>query len=451
MKDINSKNITELVGNTVLAGLLFAFISYLFFYQPVGYVILVSEDSWAEYATFLCWFFTMFILVWILVRYPEFRKPGYFLFAFAAFFMAMEEISWGQRIFKCNPPEIFRTFNIQGEMNLHNFVETRHYYRYIELVIFIGGIVLPVLTMLSGKLRELCKRIGIPIVHFRYWPLFILTISFFEFHAIVHKLSDYCIRFLREDELVEISFGLAVFLMTSDWLLKLRSKASAVNSLIVSISLVTVLGICTSFLVGFLPNDNTLKYFLTQAGTRKYPGNAMYRQANLIFNYIDRNPRYQKHDSRYHHGLVLLKLDKREDAKDVLNTALKELQLRRQREPDNPEVYRDIGKIFHILDRISEAGEAYNRSIELDQNRLRTAANAKEKAEYKYSLGKTFFAMGQYKAAAELLTQAAEVSPLESLKKDILYWKKKEEETLSQLLPADIITIESDTITLTVK
>ncbi len=450
-KDIKSSDIFELVGNIVLAGLLFAVINYLFYYQPVAYVNMVSEDSWTEYATFLCWFFTMFVLLWLLVRYPEFRKPGYFLFAIAAFFMAMEEISWGQRIFGFEQPEFFRKSNIQGEMNLHNFVETRHYYRYIELILFTGAIVLPILATLFKKLKDLCSYIGIPIVHFRYWPFFILTISFFEYHSIVHKLSDYCIRFLREDELVEIGLGLAVFLMTSDWLLRLRRKVTALTSLIVSISLVAVLGICTSFMVGFFPDEGALKYFLTQAGTRKYPGNAMYQQADLVFKYIDRNPRYQKDDSRYYHGLVLLKLNKREDAKEVLNKAHKELHQRAQKEPDNPEIYRDIGRIFHALDKIPEAKEAYNKSIELDQKRLKRASDAKEEAYYNWSLGKTLFAMGQYETATERLNYAAEVSPLKSLKKDILYWMKKEKKSLSRLLPTDIVTIDSDMIPLTQK
>ena len=38
------------------------------------------------------------------------------------FVVAMEEISWGQRIFSVQSPEFFQTYNGQQEITLHNFL-----------------------------------------------------------------------------------------------------------------------------------------------------------------------------------------------------------------------------------------------------------------------------------------------------------------------------------------
>ena len=130
-QNVTWKSFIEFAGNSVLAGLFFAFVWYLYFYQPVAYVFFVAEDSWAEFGTFVFWLFTFFALIWGLVKYPDFRKPGHVMFALAAFFMAMEEVSWGQRIFQLETPGFFATHNYQKELSLHNFARSGQYYGYI--------------------------------------------------------------------------------------------------------------------------------------------------------------------------------------------------------------------------------------------------------------------------------------------------------------------------------
>ena len=45
----------------------------------------------------------------------------YLCFSFLFFFLAMEEISWGQHFFKFTTPEFWRIRNAQDELNLHNY------------------------------------------------------------------------------------------------------------------------------------------------------------------------------------------------------------------------------------------------------------------------------------------------------------------------------------------
>ena len=44
------------------------------------------------------------------------------LIAFSFFFIGMEEISWGQRIFGWDTPELVSEYNYQDETNLHNLI-----------------------------------------------------------------------------------------------------------------------------------------------------------------------------------------------------------------------------------------------------------------------------------------------------------------------------------------
>ena len=50
------------------------------------------------------------------------------LLALAAFFAAGEELSWGQRLFGFEPPELFLEENFQQELNLHNLFDEEYFH-----------------------------------------------------------------------------------------------------------------------------------------------------------------------------------------------------------------------------------------------------------------------------------------------------------------------------------
>jgi len=89
----------------------------------VPYLILISEDGPVEYATFIIYFVT---IIFSLLSAKIFFKRGkkrygflYFAMALVFIFIAMEEISWGQRIINLDLPEFFAESN-QEEMNIHD-------------------------------------------------------------------------------------------------------------------------------------------------------------------------------------------------------------------------------------------------------------------------------------------------------------------------------------------
>jgi hypothetical protein len=56
------------------------------------------------------------------------------------FFISLEEISYGQKIFNWQTPSLFKEYNLQQETNLHNLKELSSYIHPIFMVVgFYGG------------------------------------------------------------------------------------------------------------------------------------------------------------------------------------------------------------------------------------------------------------------------------------------------------------------------
>jgi hypothetical protein len=89
-----------------------------------GYTWYLSEDGVSETATVVAYLVAAPLLVIAAFRLRKERRwwalIPYLLLAAGAFVIAMEEISWGQRLLGYQTPEIVESRNIQDEFNLHN-------------------------------------------------------------------------------------------------------------------------------------------------------------------------------------------------------------------------------------------------------------------------------------------------------------------------------------------
>ena len=97
--------------------------------SPSFYKTLVIEDGAVEYATAGVYFIG-FTCGLVLARrlYAKRNFAWALLYACLSFgflFVALEEISWGQRIFRFGTPEFIEERNIQGEIGLHNLSSFR--------------------------------------------------------------------------------------------------------------------------------------------------------------------------------------------------------------------------------------------------------------------------------------------------------------------------------------
>ena len=89
----------RLITNSITA-LVMGILVFLAFYRlPRIYIYMIAEDSYGEYFTFAGYFVSMVLIVLAALADREHRKPLLFILAAGFFIMAMEEISWAQRIF----------------------------------------------------------------------------------------------------------------------------------------------------------------------------------------------------------------------------------------------------------------------------------------------------------------------------------------------------------------
>ncbi|MCP4664782.1 MAG: hypothetical protein GY849_00310, partial [Deltaproteobacteria bacterium] len=97
---------------------------YLFYFKPVLFTQMVMEDHWGEYGTAVSYALAGFLMISLAFRRgPCLRRTVWAIIGLLAVFIAGEEISWGQRIFRFSLPMFFRQASTLNELNLHN-IET---------------------------------------------------------------------------------------------------------------------------------------------------------------------------------------------------------------------------------------------------------------------------------------------------------------------------------------
>ena len=127
------------------------------------FYLLMQEDGWAEWATFVAFMIGAFVGGRLAFRMPSNDiLARLFTVGLAAFclFVAGEEISWGQRLFAFEPPEVFLKHNYQQEANLHNLLKTIVNTRWIVLTIaLVYGVILPVARLKFTFLRAFAPNV----------------------------------------------------------------------------------------------------------------------------------------------------------------------------------------------------------------------------------------------------------------------------------------------------
>jgi hypothetical protein len=102
---------------------------FFYFFSPAFYKKLIIEDGPLEYATAVIYFIAF---IWGLGLARRLKRKGdtgwavfYLVVSLAFLLITLEEISWGQRIFRVDTPEFVRERNLQGEIGVHNLSSFR--------------------------------------------------------------------------------------------------------------------------------------------------------------------------------------------------------------------------------------------------------------------------------------------------------------------------------------
>ena len=171
------------VGNLLIAGTL-VYAGWLHSHEPDFYNLSVQEDAYLEWASFFG--FLIAALVCFAAAWRRYRRGGglpWFQFGVGAFclFVAMEEISWGQRLLGYRPPSYFLEHNYQQELNVHNVVGKTYRKLAVKGVILGYGVLLP-LAALVPVARRLFVRIGIVAAPLALSPAFLATFLAYEWY-----------------------------------------------------------------------------------------------------------------------------------------------------------------------------------------------------------------------------------------------------------------------------
>ncbi len=146
---------------------------------PAGLIWVGSEDLPGEWMQF--WFFM------VAAAYCEriVRGGGRFrvffgLFGLCCFAVAMEEISWGQRILHISVPYFFKIHSLQKETNLHNLVIGPMYNKPQEIVMYCAvfmfaayGVIYPLMLRMRAGLFVRLEERGLAAPPFFLWPFFL--------------------------------------------------------------------------------------------------------------------------------------------------------------------------------------------------------------------------------------------------------------------------------------
>ena len=110
-------------------------------------------------------------------RSPRLVKYSMLGWAALFFFLGMEEISWGQRLFGLETPEFLASRNLQNETNLHNFSSV-YLNRLFYSSVFLVGVALPSLRIISSRFNSIVTRLGIRLPQPQLIVPFILAFTF---------------------------------------------------------------------------------------------------------------------------------------------------------------------------------------------------------------------------------------------------------------------------------
>jgi len=382
----------ELAGNTFLSLSGLALVYYLLYFRPVGYVYFVTEDYWAEWGTFVGWAMTFCLLAWTLLKDKDARKPALFVFCLGAFIVAGEEISWGQRVLALGTPDFFVARNVQREITIHNLFSYNSALDVVDaMIILLWSTFLPMLARRSTRVHGWCSRLGIPIVPFRLWPLFLLAVYFNIFSS------------LRSAEVAELYLSIAMAALSLDLVLtkRLGTRARGVVSVGASAGMIVMLGVLTAVLVRSFPWEDKLKRNVTSFALFQFPAKGMHRQAAVLSDYIRGDPQYLHGETILRQAIRLMRLGRLAQVRNILEQALTEQERIQQRHPAHPAPHRIAGQLLTLLARPQEAERAFLEAIELDRARLDRANEGATKAWINFSLGETLFAMGDFQAASK--------------------------------------------------
>ncbi len=371
----------------------------LAFKVPLAYIWATYEDLFGEWIQFWCFVVTAVLsvrMVFIRCRYRLF----FAILGLACFYVAMEEISWGQRVVGFGSPEFFKEHNLQGETNLHNLL-TGPYRTMIKDALSYGlsaamviyGLVYPLALRRKLRLAAWLDRMGIAAPPLNLAPYFIT--------AGILELGPFS---FNEAEVAELLIGFAVVFLSVHYVYTQRRQMDgAVSSSWpdgAAAGLAGRLGLVTILVLNFSALT-TLAVYATSSGRKKID--------NRISNGVEKLAgRYARHglletairlyerilaekpgsrSTRRKLAECLRESGDQERFNEVLQEAL-ELDLAKyKKDPDAASVNRSLVRTYRMLGDAEKANEYLENALRIGLGRIEDHPTSSNAA---YSLARTY-------------------------------------------------------------
>ena len=199
--------------------------------KPV-FTFVTMEDGPIEWAQFVCYMLAAVAGAGIAIKRFRAGHPWQALlfagFAFANFFIAGEEIAWGQRIFGLQTPEELAEINHQGEITVHNIRVIQNAF---NVVLFIAGAYGMVAYFVNKKVQvqqywDQANYLLVPPLFLV--PSFLILFAYKLIRFTVLRTSEFTVTKYGEWPELCLAFGFFVFAWLNYRRLEVKQSSSRV-------------------------------------------------------------------------------------------------------------------------------------------------------------------------------------------------------------------------------
>jgi hypothetical protein len=383
--------IPKVFFHTIVCCSVLGVLAYIHYNKPVLYTFLLADDYWVEYATFVIFMAASMILVLPMIRNSQFRTLGSITLALVCFTIAMEEISWGQRILNIDTPDFMKDLNRQGEINIHNIEGMAQPVILFYWAVAIWAFLFPAISRIR-PLETITKSLGIPDVPVHALPYFAIGLIPY---LIFSQTSIRIIPLVRITEITELMLSIAFLLVALN--INGSFPPQRPSFAYRPVFLFSAILAATALLILPKPNIGSLHWQMQNSAIIDYPHRGMDKQAQELFDHIVNDRSTNPHTLFQFASLLKKHNDQRYI--EVLELLLTKRSLLAHEKKDDPKAHRETGIILKALNRDSEALSAFQRSLQSDQERLQAATLDWQIARALISMGETSFEMEDYSAA----------------------------------------------------
>lgn len=164
---------------------------------------------------------------------------------------------------------------------------------------------------------------------------------------------------------------------------------------------------------------------LNYTAVQDYARHGQYEQAQKIYEFIYAHPYYVSPHTRIHHGLLLTKMGRQEEANLVLSHAGRDIRKLTTGNGNTSENHRWLGIIFSLMNENEKAEEEFSEAIRMDQTALDHAHIYELRAHLLWSIGKTLEAQGDMVGTIQKVKEALATKPSIVLNGKLKKWLRK--------------------------